>query len=291
MRYTQIRAFHQVAVHGGFSRAAQKTGQSQPALSDQVRRLEQDYDVLLFRRDGRRVRLTEAGEALFQVTKRFFDVEDEITQHLSQSRAVLAGHLRIMADSAVHVIPVLAGFRRRYPQVLVELQAGNSAQVLDALRNYDVEFGVVGSHEPMLDLDIHSLGEAPIVAITGAGLGISLPASIGFEALANAPLVFRERGSQTRQRIETAARRQGITLRPVLEVTGREAMREVVASGLGVGFISAAEIGHDPRIRRHRLEAPELGMAESLITLRARRDLPLIRAFLNEVSRQPGIAV
>ncbi|MDE3027992.1 MAG: LysR family transcriptional regulator [Paracoccaceae bacterium] len=285
MRYTQIRAFHQVAVHGGFSRAARQTGQSQPTLSDQVRRLEQDYDVLLFRRDGRRVQLTEAGEALHQMTKRFFDVEDQIAQQLSQSRAVLSGNLRIMADSAIHVVPTLAAFRRRYPQVLVQVRAGNSAQVLESLRNYDVEFGVLGSLEPTPDLDIHGLGATPIVAISSAGLGLAIPEVVTFEELAHVPLVFRERGSQTRLRVETEARRQGVTLRPALEVTGREAMREVVGTGLGVGFISDAEIGHDPRIRRHRLDVPALVMTESLINLTARCDLPLIRAFLREAKR------
>ncbi len=65
MRHSQLRAFHAVALHGGFSRAAEVVNQSQPALSDQVKRLEQDHDVLLFRREGRRVRLTESGEELF----------------------------------------------------------------------------------------------------------------------------------------------------------------------------------------------------------------------------------
>jgi aminoethylphosphonate catabolism LysR family transcriptional regulator len=289
MRYTQIRAFHQVAVHRGFSRAAQQTGQSQPTLSDQVRKLEQDYDVLLFRRDGRRVALTEAGEALFQMTKRFFDVEDEILQHLSRSRAVLSGNLRIMADSAVHVVPILAGFREHHPQVQVRVQAGNSTQVIEALRNYDVEFGVLGSLDPTPDLDVHPLGAAPIVVISGIGLRLGVPEVVSFRQLARLPLVVRERGSQTRQRVEIEARRQGVALHPVLEVAGREAMREVVASGLGVGFISEAEIGHDPRIRRHRLDTPAPEMTESLINLTARRDLPLIRAFLLEAKRQPGL--
>ncbi|WP_102222902.1 LysR substrate-binding domain-containing protein [Acidimangrovimonas sediminis] len=287
MRYTQIRAFHQVALHGGFSRAAEACGQSQPTLSDQVRALEQAYDVLLFRRDGRRVQLTGAGEALFRLTKRFFDVEDEIGQHLSRSRAALQGHLRIMADSAIHIVPVLSAFRRRHPGVRVEVQAGNSAQVLQALRAYDVEFGVLGSLEPMADLDILSLGAAPIVAITGEGFAGGVPARPAFAEIARHPVVLRERGSQTRQRVEAAARRAGVTLRPALEVAGREAMREVVASGLGVGFISEAEIGHDPRILRHRLDDPALEMTESLINLGMRRDLPLIRAFLHE-ARRPG---
>ncbi len=287
MRYTQIRAFHQVATHGGFSRAADKTGQSQPTLSDQVRRLEQAYDVLLFQRDSRRVRLTQAGESLFQLTRRFFDIEEEIDQQLSRSRAVLSGHLRIMADSATHVVPILTSFRHRHPKVLVEVQAGNSAEVLAALRNYDVEFGVLGSFEPTLDIDIHPLGAAPIMAISGVGLGLDMPPTIGFAELTRLPLVFRERGSQTRQRVETEARRQGVSLHPVLEIAGREALREVVASGLGVGFISEAEIGRDSRIRRHRLDAPRLEMTESLVNLKARRDLLLIRAFLNEAERQP----
>ena len=286
MRYTQIRAFHQVATHGGFSEAARQTDQSQPALSDQVRRLEQDYDVLLFRRDGRRLRMTAAGEALFHRTKRFFDVENEIAQHLSQSRTVLAGHLRIMADSTVHVLPALRVFHARHPKVRVEIRNGNSAQVLEALRNYDVEFGVLGDLDPAPDLDICPLGTAPIMAISGTGMGPDVPAALGLDALVHYPLVFRERGSQTRQRIEAAARNQGITLRPVLEVAGREAMREVVAFGLGIGFISAAEIGHDPRIRSHRLDMPTLEMAESLIALKARRDLPLIRAFLHDAGHQ-----
>lgn len=291
MRYTQIRAFHQVASHGGFSSAARATDQSQPTLSDQVRKLEQAYDVLLFRRDGRRVRLTPAGEQLFQITKRFFDVEEEIAQHLGRARAALSGQLRIMADSAVHVVPVLQAFQRRHPRVKVQLQAGNSEQVIGALRNYDVEFGVLGNLGPTPDLDIHDLGAAQIVAISGPGLNPELPPEVGFSELASHPIVLRERGSQTRRRVEEEARRQSVTLHPALEVAGREAMREIVASGLGIGFISEAEIGHDPRLRRHRLGAPALAMTESLINLSARRDLPMIRAFLRAAAEGDAGAV
>lgn len=284
MRYNQIRAFHQVASHGGFSRAAEHTGQSQPALSDQVRRLEQDYDVLLFHRDGRRIRITEAGEALFRITKRYFGIEQEIEEHLNHSRGAIQGHLRIMADSAIHVLPILGAFRRRHPKVIVQIQAGNSAQVLEALRTYDVEIGVLGSFDPVPDMDIINLGAAPVVAISGEGPWREVPDRLDFKTLARYPLVFREKGSKTRQCIEAEAYRQRVVLAPVLEVAGREAMREVVASGLGIGFISEAEIGHDPRIRVHRLEGPGLEMTESLINLSARRDLPLIRAFVLEAS-------
>ena len=76
MRYSQLRAFHHVALHGGFSRAARALNISQPSVSDQVRQLEQRNDVLLFTREARQVRMTDAGEALFRLTSEMFEVEE-----------------------------------------------------------------------------------------------------------------------------------------------------------------------------------------------------------------------
>ena len=111
MRHSQLRAFHHVALHGGFSAAAKALSQTQPALSDQVRRLEQAHDVLLFHREARRVRLTGAGEDLFRLTKRYFEIEADIAAHLGQSAAAVEGHLRIVADAVQHLIPALSHFR------------------------------------------------------------------------------------------------------------------------------------------------------------------------------------
>lgn len=283
MRYTQIRAFHHVALQGGFSRAADVLNQTQPALSEQVRRLEQDHDVLLFHREGRRIRLTGAGEELFLLTKRFFEAEGSIAEHLERARAALAGTLRIIADSALHVTTALGDFRARNPGVFVQLRSGNSEQVLAALRNYDAEIGIVGSFEPTADLEAVNLGETPIVAIAARGLLPAGTVSLNLEDLRQQPLIFREKGSRTRHGLEQEARRRGIRLAPVIEVEGREAMREVVASGAGVGFISEAEQGYDPRIERVPLSGISLRMTETLVYLSMRRDLPVIRAFTQQI--------
>ena len=283
MRYSQIRAFHQVALHGGFSRAAEMLNQTQPALSDQVRRLEEEHDVLLFHREGRRIRLTEAGEALLILTRRFFEAEDAIAQHLEQSRSALAGRLRIMADSALHITGALGRFRARHPEVFVEITTGNSEQVLAALRAYEVEIGIVGSVDPAPDLEMFDLGETPIVAIAARGLLPAGTVSLSLAFLRRHPLVFREKGSRTRQGLEQEARRQGVRLSPAIEVEGREAMREVVASGAGIGFVSEAEQGYDPRIERVLLSGVSLSMTETVVHLSMRRELPVIRAFMAEI--------
>ena len=83
MRYSQLRAFHFVALKGGFSRAAAAMHITQPGVSEQVRKLEQDYDVLLFNRERKVIALTQAGEQLFLLTKQFFEIEQHIDEYLS----------------------------------------------------------------------------------------------------------------------------------------------------------------------------------------------------------------
>lgn len=284
MRYAQIRAFHHVALTGGFSRAAEALNQTQPAISDQVRRLEEAHDVLLFHRASRQVTLTEAGEGLFRLTKSFFEVEDGIAAYLDRNRAAVAGHLRIVADSAVHVTGAIGRFRVAHPGVAISLWTGNTDEVLARLRNYDAEIGVVGNLGMARDLDRIELGRTAIVAIAAHGLMPGEPGAIAFSDLPRWPIVMREPGSRTRARLEEAAAELGVRLSPVIEVEGREAMREVVASGAGLGFVSEAEFGNDPRLRKVALNGPDLGMAETLVSLTARRDVPAIRAFMKALT-------
>lgn len=292
MRYAQLRAFHHVALHGGFSAAAAALHQTQPALSDQVRRLEQDHDTLLFHREGRRVRLTPAGEALFLLTRQFFEVEDRIGQHLERSRAAVTGRLRIVADSALHIAEALGRFRARHPDVLIQIASGNSETVLAALRGYEAEIGILGGVQaaPTLaaDLTCVDLGASAIVAIAARGFLPPGTVSLTLDELRQHPLVFREKGSRTRAGLEGAARARGLRLTPVIEVEGREAMREVVASGAGLGFVSEAELGHDPRIERFPLSGVPLDMTETLVHLTQRQDVPAIRAFMREWHRPAG---
>jgi aminoethylphosphonate catabolism LysR family transcriptional regulator len=280
MRYSQIRAFHYVAVCGGFSRAAEALSLTQPAVSEQVRKLESNHDVLLFNRDRKQITLTPAGERLLLTTKKFFEVEQQISDILSENRAALEGTLRIMADSAFHLTHRLKEFRIKHPNVLVSVQTGNTADILKALRNYDTEIGVAGSPNPGSDMEIVSLGTSPIVAFTAKDFFESPRRAMSFKELAQHPLVFREKGSKTRQKLEEEGLRQGISLTPAFEVEGREAVQEIVAAGAGIGFVSEAELGNDARLVKIPLNCPQLTMTESLIHLKQRSDVRLIRAFM-----------
>jgi len=284
MRYTQLRAFHQVALNGGFSRAAEALGQTQPSVSDQVRRLEQAHDVLLFRREARAVQLTPEGEDLLRLTREFFEVESRIGDFLDNSRAAVTGTLRIVADAPMHVTEAVGAFRAAHPQAFVTIHTGNTEEVLRRLRDYQAEFGVVGNMPAAPDLDAIDLGWTPIVAVARKGYLPRATAALTFAELAHYPLIFRETGSRTRAALEAEAAQAGVTLTPAVEVEGREAMREVVASGAGIGFVSRAEFGNDTRLCAVPLAGTRMGMRESLVVLSARRDVPVIRAFLRTVA-------
>ncbi len=286
MRHSQLKAFHFVALHGGFSRAADALFLTQPAISEQVRKLEQDHDVLLFHRERKRVHLTEAGERLFRMTKHYFEIEQQISEYMSETRTAVDGTLRIIADSAHHVTDILRAFQSRYPDVVVSLRTGNTDDVIDELRAYNAEVGVAGSLTPGRDMDTLSLGDTPIIAFAAKGLLPKKKTSITVDELVDLPLIFRETGSKTRQKLEEEAAKQGVTLIPAIEAEGRETVREVVASGAGVGFVSKAEFGHDARLVQFELEGLDLHMGESLVHLSQRREVKVIRAFMDCAHKQ-----
>ena len=280
MTYSQLRAFHCVATYGGFSKAAEKTQHSQPVLSGHVKQLEEFYDNLLFKREKKRISLTSAGKELFILTKQFFEVEEQINNHLSKSSASVSGKIRIVADSAIHIIKILKSFRENYPDVIIDLIIGNSKEVTTSIRNYDAEIGVIGSPVEGPDLQTLTLETSKIKAIASKKFFNKIPKSLSFQDLEQLPLVFRENGSHTRETLIAEALKQKKQLVPVIEVTGREGLHELVANGLGIGFVSQAEIGQDPRLAHIDIDAGHTEMTETLMYLTARKEVPVIRAFL-----------
>jgi aminoethylphosphonate catabolism LysR family transcriptional regulator len=282
MRHAQLRAFHHVAEEGGFSRAAEAMGLTQPAVSDQVKQLETAYDVRLFDRSHRRVRLTEAGRALHAITRRLFEAEREAAEFLSEAQALRAGHLRVVADSAHHLLAGLAAFRARHPGVQVTVRTGNSETVLAALRAWEAEIGVMGEPPEGPEFITRILNETPIVAFVARDHPLAGEGALPLARLPELPLVMREAGSRTRAKVEAAAARAGLRLTPAIEAEGREAVREIVAAGGGVGFTSMAEFGADARLVALPLSPDEgLMMREALVALRERRHARLVAAFLN----------
>ena len=286
MNFAQLRAFHAVASEGGFTRGALRLGISQPAVTVQVRALEERYGVLLFRRLGQRVELTESGRDLWQRTRRVFAELDDMEELMASAGELRVGRLEIGADGPFSVMDLLAGFIRHYPGIRVAVRIGNAARVLADLREARTDLAVLNLIEPDAELHAQTLYRDRIVAV--------LPADhpragrrIELTELAELPLVLREPGSATRALLLQALDRAGIAPRIALELGSREAVREAVLAGLGVGVVFERELVPDPRLRSVALEGADLSAAVSLACLPERRRLRVVQAFF-ALARKAG---
>ncbi|MDE2334746.1 MAG: LysR family transcriptional regulator [Rhodospirillales bacterium] len=281
---TLLRAFHLVVEAQSFSAAARASGVGQPTLSAQVKALEATYGVALFDRGGRRVSATPLGQELHAVTARLFAAEAEARALLAGAATLLGGHLRIAADSAAHVMPILAVLKARHAGITFSLAIGNSSEVVDRLVDHHADVAVTARrvsdprlHSRLLRHDRLVLFVRAGHALAGAGAGAG---KVSIRVLADNDLVLRERGSITREVFEARLHEAAVRPRTLLEVQTREAVREAVLAGFGVGVGFEAELDEHPQLVRLEVTDAQLAVAEYVVCLEEKRRLALVRAFL-----------
>ena len=150
--------------------------------------------------------------------------------------------------------------------------------MLESLYSYKADVGVLGDTPDSRDFDVTRLSSTPIIAFAPQGSEAAGKGSLTLKELAKMPLVLREDGSKTRAKLEEFAAKKGIRFNAGIEVEGREAVRDVVLHGGGVGIVSEAEFGDTAGLVKIPIRDADLVMDESLITLKERRDSRIIRA-------------
>ncbi|WP_322051297.1 LysR family transcriptional regulator [Paraburkholderia bannensis] len=276
----QLITFAAVAEHRNISRAALALHLSQPAVSGQLRLLQEGFGEPLYLRDGRGVRLTPTGEQLEAYAARLRENWRDALAFRDALRGLERGTLRIGASTtpASYRLPYLvAAFHRRYPDVKLETASGNTADVVAMLGELDIALveGPVGSQLPA-DCAVHPWHEDEIVAIAPRGhelAGAAAGERRDLVAFANLPLVLREDGSGVRQVVERAFARAAVPMRVALEIAGVEGVKEAVRAGMGIGFVSAMSMRHEdgalqqirmgpePLARRFSIVVPHAGAA------------------------------
>ncbi|HEY3145076.1 MAG TPA: LysR substrate-binding domain-containing protein, partial [Dongiaceae bacterium] len=236
-----------------------------------------------FDRRGRRTEPTELGRQLLAVTRRYFGLETEAEQLLAATRALSGGHLRVGADAPQHVMAELSAFQRRYPGVRLSLSIGNSDEVLHDLLDHRSDVAIIADLPEDARLSARPLRRDHLIAFVERAHPWAERGAIGLADLASQRMILREVGSTTRRAFEAALAKAGIPIGDVLEIGSREGVREAVAAGLGVGIVSAFEFGHDARLRSLAIEGAAIEMVEYVACLTDRRDLRIVRAFLDLV--------
>ena len=286
MNYAQLKAFHAVAGHGSFTRAAAALHVTQPTLSDHVRALESHYGVRLFERRGKGVVLTGLGEALLNITRRQFNLEAEAEQLLSGAHGLKGGTLRVAADGPYLILPLLGSFHRRYPDIKLSIRFGNSKQVLEELfqRRSDIALlPEIGEDERVY---ARPLREDRLVLLVPAGHAWSGRRTLQVAELAGQRLLVRETGSNTRAVFEQALADARVIPAEMLEIGSREGVREAVAANLGIGVIAESEIGVDDRLHALRIRDARVKVVASLVCLQASRRSDVLKTFFDFIDEE-----
>lgn len=277
MNHAQLRSFHAVAREGGFTAAGHAIGLTQPAVTVQVKALETTYGVELFFRQGRGVRLTRAGEELYTMTRRLFALEEEAREFLLAEGDISTGVVHLAADGPFHIITLVQEIRQALPKFEVKVSIGNSANVRDALLDYEAELGVLGGEVTDKRFSILSSLNHPVILMMAADHPWAARDNVHISELEGQPMILREAGSGTRRSFEQALKKARVRPDRILEIGSREAVREAVAAGLGLSVVQEPELGADTRIASATISGLNIRTGESVVCLKERRQSPVIR--------------
>jgi len=239
-----LRIFQAVADHGSVSRAANELHLTQPAVSMQMKQLEEQLGLALVEQIGRRMCLTEAGQALHVHARDIAGRIIELNVSMEQFRGLERGLLRLaVVSTANYFLPTLiASFNARHPGVRVSLQVANREVVLSALTDSSTDLAIIGQPPDSADIVAQHFKDNPLVVIAAPGHALVGQEKVTLQSLAKETLVVREPGSGTRAAAERHFAAHGLTIRPGCEFGTNEAIKQAVRAGLGLAVVSAQTI-------------------------------------------------
>ncbi len=266
----RLRLFLAVLDEGGVARAATKEHISQPAVSEHLRGLEEHFGVRLFERVGRGVCATAAARELEPYVRQVVQLLKSAEQLASDLQGVRTGSLTVGASSTpgTYLLPhALGRFRVEYPGIALQLRIRNTAQVEKWVASGEVELGVIGDASDQGGAFVSDPWlEDELIALVHKQHALARRGAIALSAFASEPIIAREQGSSTRRTTERFFERLGLKLNPVMELGSTEAIREAVAAGLGIAFVSRHATGQtDPRVATVRLDGLGWGRRFTII--------------------------
>ncbi|WP_397533578.1 LysR family transcriptional regulator [Roseateles sp.] len=292
--FRQLEVFREVAERLSVTDAARVLHLAQPTVSTQLTRLAQALDAQLFEQIGKKLYLTDVGEELLTTSRELFEVLDRLEMRLAQRAGLAVGRLRLgVVTTAKYLVPGLLGpFCKSHPQVEVEFQVGNRAEIRRRLQD-NLDDLYVFSHPPReLDIELTLLTENPLVVIAPSEHPLARRKRVRWDELAGERWLMREQGSGTRHAIERHCEAQGLRLDNPITIASNEAIKESVAAGLGMAILSRLALTHMAPGNLVELPVEGFPIANSwyLVVPRGKQLSPIAEAFKHYLLSELGAA-
>jgi DNA-binding transcriptional LysR family regulator len=244
MNLDYLKTYVEVIRLGSFSEVAKELSISQPAVSFQIQKLEQDLGVRLIDRRQKTLVMTEAGKRLLLFAKLVYKEHNALLNDLEQLKEEVIGNLTITASTIPGdflIPPILSEFKRRHPAVSIELEVTDSSRVIEAVKSGVYNIGFCGVSPEDRELEVFKIAEDEIVLIVFPEHPFAGRTRVPFLEVTAEPLIFREDTSGTQRSVESLLRKSGFDLslcKPTLILGTTEAVVSAVESKLGIAFVS-----------------------------------------------------
>jgi len=250
----RLQVFHTVARLLSFTKAAEMLHMTQPAVTFQVRQLEERFNTRLFNRTHNRISMTDAGKKVYEYADRIFEFYTEMENAVREMTGDIDGTLTIGASTTIaeYMLPTLLGdFKKHHPEVTVHVKISNSDGVVSMVENNTIDLGVVESSVGNKNLVVENCKRDQLVAIVPPDHPIEGKRTVEFSDLLEYPFICREEGSGTREVIDNYLRQlkhSGAALKIAVELGSPEAVKGAVEAGMGVSVVSRATIRKELRL-------------------------------------------
>jgi molybdate transport repressor ModE-like protein len=240
----QLRIFEAVARHGSISRAADELGLTQPAVSMQIKQMEDQLGLVFVEQVGKKFALTDAGQELCYYAARIGKQTAEMLTSMEQFRGLERGVLRVAVVSTANYFlpPLIADFSAAHPGVRVSLKVANREAVLAAVSSNEAELAILGHTPERVDMVAQFFMDNPLVVIAPPDHPLASMERIDLCQIEDEIIVTREQGSGTRAAMERFFEKSGINYQPGCELNTNEAIKQAVQAGLGIGVVPAQTI-------------------------------------------------
>jgi DNA-binding transcriptional LysR family regulator len=250
----RLQVFQTVARLLSFTKAAEELHMTQPAVTFQVRQLEEQYNTRLFDRTHNRISLTEAGKKVFEYADQIFELYAEMDNSVRELTGDVSGVLILGASTTIaeYMLPVLLGdFKKEYPEVSIRLKVSNSDGIVSQVENNTIDLGVVEAPVNNKNLVVEVCRIDELVVIMPPGHELATRTSIHPKELVEYPFICREEGSGTREVMLESMHADGVAnnaLNVVMELGSLEAIKGSVEAGMGISILSSATIDKELKL-------------------------------------------
>ena len=246
--YDELKTFVTLVEVKNFTKTAEKLLMSQPSVSLHIKNLEKEFQTTLFLRSPKYLKITPTGEILFDRAKQMITIYEQAKQDILEHHNSIKGELKIGASFTIgeYILPsLLIDLQKDYPELELQVFIGNTEEIVQSVRLYQVDIGLIEGQTNEKELSVHSFMQDELFIVSSNNHQLACKDEVSIADLQNQAWITREVGSGTREYLDHVIRSNGLKVKSLLTISSNQGIKETLMNGMGLSLLSHSVIERD----------------------------------------------